>query len=334
MLSNSFSKKIDRNINNRKKIINIIASIFFIFFTLVILYKNISDIPPIQTMNFLYLPLCFLSYSIFLLIAANRYLILVKKFGLEKIQFGLWFKIYILGRFFNKFIPQAGNLFRAVILKSNHNFSYKKYTASMIAFQWIETVMNLSISLIIIQLFNPSLLLGPIRANFVVLFSLCIVLLSPFIIKFFLKIIKWKGDKTQKLKKIFNEIVDSIINGFLDIIFFSKIILWGLLSMLLMTVFFLFIFNFINIFPGFVTICIYMSLMRLILIFHFIPGNLGIQELLMGFLTEATGIGIGVGIVFSLIMRIIVYLALGIFSLSLGGISFWKDIKKRNKTKT
>ena len=318
---------------NYKRIFYIVITIVLILLTAYILYKNISDIPPINTMNILGIPLCILSYSLFLLVASKRYLILVKKFGLVQIRFGEWFKIFTLGRFFNKFIPQAGNLFRAIILKSSHNFSFKSYTASMITFQWIETIMSLSISLIIILLLNPTLMFGPLRAALGIGLLIAIIVPSPYLAQVLIRMIKVRGKRVIKIRNISNDIVNSITNEFKDVVFLSRIILWGLLSIMVMTIIFYFTFYLLNISPGIVNLFIYMSLTRLILLYQLTPGNLGIQELFFGFLTEETGIGVGIGIMVSLVMRTNTYLTLGGFSLCLGGVSIWKDLQNIKKRK-
>jgi uncharacterized membrane protein YbhN (UPF0104 family) len=101
-----------------------------------------------------------------------------------------------------------------------------------------------------------------------------------------------------------------------------------------MTIIFYFSFYVLNITPGLANLFIYVSLTRLILIYHFVPGNLGVQELFYGYLTVETGIGLGVGIVISIIMRITTYFILGCFTIGFGGVSLWKDILYLKKEKT
>ena len=63
---------------------------------------------------------------------------------------------------------------------------------------------------------------------------------------------------------------------------------------------------------------IYVILLRLSLSFNITPGNLGIQEILLGLLTRLTNFGTGIGITISIIIRIVTYLVLGISSISFG----------------
>jgi len=297
--------------------------------TVYVLWINFQDLPAIVDVNYWGLIGCLFFYSFYLIIASGRYLILLKEFDLKDIDWRKWFKIYVSGRFISKFIPQGGNIYRGIALKSLKNFPYKNYIVSLAIFSWLDIILGLFICLVVLLLFNPSMMLASFRALSIITLALLISCLIPFLINCFIKRFSNNSDMFKKIESISSNV---IINSLKKIKVSSvvKILLLGILSVwtTVGTFYFAFIFLGLTQEIDIIKIIFYVCFIRISLVFSITPGNFGVQELLFGILTEATGNGVGTGITISLIIRIITYITLGSFALVFSTKSIWKDITK------
>lgn len=70
-----------------------------------------------------------------------------------------WFRLTSVGQFLNQFVPQLGNVYRAVVLKRDHGLSYLSYASALFAFVWLDTLMAFVIALGVIVVLEPGLTL-------------------------------------------------------------------------------------------------------------------------------------------------------------------------------
>ena len=89
-----------------------------------------------------------------------------------------------------------------------------------------------------------------------------------------------------------------------------KVIILGTLSIFITAGIYYFTFSFLDLYPTFASISLYVCFIRISTVIQITPGNIGFQELLLGTLTELTGGTLLVGITVSLIIRILTYVTL------------------------
>lgn len=70
-----------------------------------------------------------------------------------------WFRITSVGQFLNQFVPQLGNVYRAVVLKRDHGVSYLSYASALFAFVWLDTLMAFAIAFLIVAALEPGITL-------------------------------------------------------------------------------------------------------------------------------------------------------------------------------
>jgi len=322
----------ERILIKRAKELRVTLLVILSILTIYVLWKNFQDLPPIVRVNYSAIIGCLFFYSFYLIIASSRYLILLREFDLKDIDWKNWFKLYVSGRFISKFIPQGGNIYRGIALKSSKNFPYEQYLVSLVIFSWMDTILNLFLCLILLFLFNPTIMLGSFQATRIIItISLLICCLTPFLINYIIKRFNNNSVIFKKLENISSKI---LINSLKNLKTSSvvKILLLGILSVWVTvgTFYFAFIFLGLSKEIDIIKILIYVCFIRTSSVLRITPGNFGVQELLFGILTEATGNGVGTGITVSLIIRTITYITLGSFSLifSIKSILIRKDITK------
>ena len=244
-------------------------------------------------------------------LAAYRFHLVLKSIS-HRIPFLVVFKHHIIGQF----LPQGGNLYRAVMLKKSDDISYEKYIAVMLSLKWMAHIFSLLLGIIVISIYNPQIKFDkiPLLPLFVVLllFQVLFVVLSPALYrKCHLK------DSLYPLKnyvlkavsitnRVFNTIKDRtlITNSFL-IIFINTSI-----GIFVLHLFFKSIHSPTNL----VTLTIYVIFMRLSTVITLTPSNIGIREFLFGFLSHSMGTGLAQGIAVSVMARIVTFGIQGMLS--------------------
>jgi len=296
-----------------KKIISILLVLIFSSITIFIFSKGVQDLPPINSLNYKTFFYCVTLYILYLVITSYRYYDLLKNFQLESFNFIRWFMVYVYGRFLNKIVFQSGNIYRAVLLKSSNKLPYEKYVASLVTFSWMDLIISLLTSVIALLIISDSIIMiNHFTLSSIILTALFFVILVPFFIRYLYK----KFKVFDFIPKMVRESSEYIIKAFeeIQIKLLIKNILYGFIAFLIISIIFYFAFSILNVYPGLIKIIIYTSLTKLIMAYQFIPGNIGIQELSLGYLAELTGIGMAVGISVSIIFRFNAYLTLGILS--------------------
>jgi uncharacterized membrane protein YbhN (UPF0104 family) len=75
-----------------------------------------------------------------------------------------WFKLTSVGQFLNVFVPQLGNIHRAVVLKRDHGIAYMSYASGLFAFVWLDLLMGSAVALVVIGTLDPKLSLAGVPA--------------------------------------------------------------------------------------------------------------------------------------------------------------------------
>lgn len=71
-----------------------------------------------------------------------------------------WFRLTSVGQFLNLFVPQLGNLYRAMVLKRDHGISYMLYASGLFAFVWLDLLMGFVLAMVVIAVLEPDFRLG------------------------------------------------------------------------------------------------------------------------------------------------------------------------------
>ena len=132
------------------------------------------NLAPIKIMTLLALLVVY-----YVLHGARYWLVLVKSSG-RTIPYGSWFRIFVLGLFINKFIPQGGSVYRAVTLKRDHGVSYTRYISAYAGFAWIDCFVSVILTILAVLIVDPTIQLGGVPALYVLLPLSVAVALGPF----------------------------------------------------------------------------------------------------------------------------------------------------------
>jgi uncharacterized protein (TIRG00374 family) len=279
-------------------------------------------------MNFVTLSALVLLWFCYMLIHSWRLQIILQKCSGRKIAFWQWFKILILGNFLNMVFSQLGNVYRGVKLKKECDISYTSYIASFASFAWMDTCINLVLAIVIILLIKPDLKIGQFSAFPLLVIICAVIIILPVMASFFLRIIRFKNHYLDWTKVKLSQVLTATLDNIKDLSFLFKIILFGI------AVFIITVLSYHVLFAGFdmrlslPVLAVFCTLLNLSTFFVITPGNIGIQEIAFGFISQQFGVGMAQGILVSIVSRIISTVLIILLGVLFGGMNV---IKYRNK---
>ena len=244
-----------------------------------------------------------------------------KHFAHHRMNFFIWFKIYVLSRCLNFYVIQGANIFRAVKLKKEFGFTYTRSIAMTTFLTWAQAWITFLVGSMALLLFSFGSRQESQKFSLILFVLTAATFCSPFLLRpFFTRLVsRW-----SRLKNITEKIIETVIL-FFDITR-QPLLMFKLIGLFLIY----FSLNVWMVAAGFKALDLTLSHGQIFLFtvtllvsrsVNIVPGNLGISEWLCGYLSLAMGGELGRGIMISGILRLIDYLLINTL-----GIIFIKDL--------
>ncbi|MBN1948356.1 MAG: flippase-like domain-containing protein [Candidatus Cloacimonetes bacterium] len=311
-------------ISHRRKLLQILLLIALLSYITIYIFKHTDEFRVVRGVAFLDLLLLLLAQFSYLFFSAWQLLIIKRKFGLSGIDFPNWFRVFLIARFLNQFLPQGGNLYRALKLKKEYGFPYEKYLLSFSFFVWFNLFLSLILLLVAMTIVNSDYRIAEYKIYFLLIIIIFALLLFP-VLGFVL------DTKKKHRRKFLSRLVDLYHQfgySIKDRKFLAKMLLLGIVNFLIyLTVMYL-CFRSLDLSPDLVILTVFSILLKLSFLVILLPGNLGLTEVMSGILSSMSGYEFGIGIIISALSRISVYLLLAVLGLLLGGIPLIKKMAR------
>ena len=223
-----------------------------------------------------------------------------------------WFRIFTVGRFLNTLIPQSGNVYRALRLRSEFAISFADFGGGMIAFVIMSFVASMFVAAPFIAWQSPSLAIGGIPAPAALILIGITAATVPLLIWLVERNHPAKWRETSRVVDIAHRVVIAAITALSS--FRLMAIFAGVWSLTLVIVVALYQMVFVSIGSNLgigEAIAIY-ALLQASTFVVLTPGNLGIQELGLAALAALFGIPAAVGVVAASVIRLTGWLALAL----------------------
>jgi uncharacterized membrane protein YbhN (UPF0104 family) len=257
-------------------------------------YLSLPDILMIGTWSFV-------SYGAY---AYAVYVVFVD-LGLKGLGPFAWLRIYFVSRLVNFLVTQGGNLYRLVLLKKKHNFSYTNSIGVTAFLVWINALIALTASTYFLAGFERNSYLHGVSLLSWSVLALVVMLLGPLLIVWSIQSFRRSSIWQSRMLRPFANIAD----------FFTASLKNGrLLAQLtiLSTVHFCFFVG-VNYFSfqaidqpvDLAIVCIFTTAFVFTRYINVVPGNIGLSELVGGLVSEQMGVGFGNGLLVSGIVRIV-----------------------------
>lgn len=290
--------------------------------------RNLNTLQLTFQMDFQVLLLIILLQLLFFVLQSCRLKIVIEKCAETRLPFFYCLKVFILGRFLNLLFSQFGNVYRGVRLKQDRGITYTRYISGFVSMARIDTLMNLIIAVVVIFLINPSLQVGHWTAWKILTLLFVIFLLGPILFELLFNKLKIKNPKLLWIHTKLSEVLRITGTSLRDFPFLCKFFLLGVLLFFRTVYVFQLYFGVLGISASFDVLTIFYTLFKLSFFISLTPGNLGIQELAWGYLSDQMNIGMGQGILMSGLVRVVSSLVLFVIGMIFGGYDLIRQRKK------
>lgn len=206
-----------------------------------------------------------------------RHLVALRASGPGTIGAWRWYRIFVLGRFFNLVAPQVGNVYRAVVLKRDVGVSYTSFAAALFLFLWASTVLNLFAGAAILAVSETGLDLAGVPASlFLLVAGFALIALVPAALAVTSRL---GGSRMKWFRSRLAAALDIAHNAVRSPSFSLHFTLTWLVGLAISAVVYLVSFEAVGIGISLASAVAMYALVQISTIVVITPGNLGIQEL-------------------------------------------------------
>jgi glycosyltransferase involved in cell wall biosynthesis len=272
-------------------------------------------------------------FLIYLLLYSYRLRLVITKCSGKKIAFSKWFRLIVLARFLNRIIPQSGNIYRGVNLKNDYQISYTQYITAYVSFAWMDTFLNLLIASVVLVIMYPSLKIAEINASFLLGLLTVTIALAPVVFLKMCHLFELRFQRPVWATSKLSEVLEVTMHNLKDLGYVLKVAGLGVLTFIHVCVMFYLFFRCVDLHLSPPITILFYSIFKLSTFINITPGNIGTRELAYGIIGEMMNIGMGHGILVSMITRI--FGTIFIFSMGLlfGGAGILRKKYRESNTK-
>ena len=259
------------------------------------------------------------------LLVAFRYKVILEKCSGRKVPYIPWFRIFILGAFLNKFIPQAGNVYRSLALKNQFNISYTRYVTSYVASVWLDSLFVILLVYSIVLFVDSGLNVGGVPVRHVMPLLFFAFLAGPFAAFRISQFWRTGPSAAEGWQDKLHEFLEAIRNSVMDLRYLGFTACLALMICGASLVSMHICFRGLGGSPSISEISLFYVLGTLSGYVNITPGNLGVREMLYGVFSDVMGIGMGEGVLMSAILRVANYVFYIVLAFPFGG---WALLRK------
>jgi uncharacterized membrane protein YbhN (UPF0104 family) len=251
------------------------------------------------------------------LLMSMRLSLAVEQCGGRGVSQATWFRLTSVGQFLNQFVPQLGNVYRAVVLKRDHGLSYLSYASALFAFVWLDTLMALVIALVVIAVLEPALALLGVPALLVLLLVIAAVAAGPTVLHALFR--RFRPSSTSRFRTRVVTLLATARDALESPRFLVRFFLVNVVTTAVhagaLFLGFLAVGSDIGV-GGLVLFQVFIRLSHLVQV---TPGNLGVNELAYGLLAHASSATVEQGVGVALLSRAVGTVTVNLLGVACGG---------------
>ncbi len=258
---------------------------------------------------------------------AYRYKLTVDEASGQQVPMWPWFRLFVIGRFLNALIPQAGNAYRAVRLKEDYAIPITRYLSGLVAFTWLSTLLNLILTLILVAVFEPQLRLGDSRALWVILGLLVVAAAAPPAASWVIQRLKIDRGAIGWVYRRVRDMVSGAVRIAGSSATVTRFGIVGVAGAAASGAAFYIAFRALGFEASVSTVMLFFVLQQFGNYVQVTPGNLGLLELLSAALATQVGFAATTGLLVSALIRLVRYGILLVGGLSVGGLDALNKVR-------
>jgi uncharacterized membrane protein YbhN (UPF0104 family) len=257
---------------------------------------------------------------LYLIVQSARFHVVLVRFAERPVGFWPWTRMFVIGRFLNLFVPQAGNVYRAVELRRRFDVSVQSFLVAFVNAPWLAMILNFLFGALFVGLLAPAAevagwplwaLLAAATVGTSLAPIVAIAMLPLFPARF-----RWAAWSRARLAEMVSVTLRSVREpGYL-----ARVGWWTLLAFVQASAMMWIGFVALGIPVGVAEAIAFYVLLQLATYVQLTPGNLGLQEFAFAALSAGFGATVADGVLVSTIVRVTGVIALVATALPVGGL--------------
>lgn len=270
--------------------------------------------------------------ALYLIVQSVRFHVVLVRFAERPVGFWPWTRLFVLGRFLNLFVPQAGNVYRAVELRRRFDVRVQSFLVAFVNAPWLAMILNFGFGAAFVGLLAPSAAVAgwPLWALLVaatLVTSLAPIVALP-LLPLFPERLRWAAWLRARL----GEMVGVTLRSVREPRYLARVTWWTLLAFIQASAMLWLGFVALGIPVGVAEAIAFYVLLQLATYVQVTPGNLGLQELAFAALSAGFGATVADGILVSTIVRVTGVIALVVAALPMGGLEALRLTRAERRT--
>jgi len=263
--------------------------------------------------------------GVYLVVQSGRFHVVLVRFAERPIGFRPWLVLFVLGRFLNLFIPQAGNVYRAVELQRRHSISVQQFLVAFVNAPWLAMILNFLFGALAVGLYAPATELAGWPLSLVLLAAALVTTVAPLLVLAVLRpLLELRAFERYRLLSVLqsrlSEMVAVTLASLREPVYLLKVGAWTLVSFVQASYLMVVGFQALGLAAGVGAAVTFYVLLQVTTYVQITPGNLGVQELAFGVLSTGFGASAADGVLVSALLRVTGVVALLAMALPFGGL--------------
>lgn len=259
-------------------------------------------------------------HAVALITVAYRHKLTVDQAAGTEVPMGAWVRLFIVGRFLNSLLPQAGTAYRGARLKEDYGIPVTKYLSGFLAFSWLSTLLNLAVAVVLILLLEPDLQVGAIPAWLLAAALLAVAALTPPAVLWLVRRLRIEKGFWGWAHRRTDDMVSGAVRMTAARTTVVRFVAAGVMGLAVATALYATAFRALDLDASLSTVVLFYTVIQLGTYVSITPGNIGVLELAAGALASQLGIGLTGGLLVATVVRLSGYATLLVAGVAVGGL--------------
>ena len=272
--------------------------------------------------------------GVYLVMQSGRFHVVLVRLADRAVGFWPWLRLFVVGRFLNLFVPQAGNVYRGVELKRRFDVRYTRFFAAFVNAPWVAMVLNFAFGAALLGVLQSSASVSAVPVWLALAAAAVATAAAPFVLALILPLVPQRIRWVVWLHGRLTEMLVVTLDSLRDARYVGRVVAWTAAAFAQAVVMLWVCFTALGVTVGLAEVVAFYVLLQLATYVAVTPGNLGLQELAFAGLATGMGGGAVEGVLVSGLVRVTGVVALLALALPLGGVEALRASRTPRGTRT
>lgn len=257
---------------------------------------------------------------VYLVVQSGRFHVVLARLADRPVGFWPWLQLFVLGRFLNLFVPQAGNVYRAVELRRRFDVGYTRFAAAFVNAPWLAMVLNFALGAAVVAIAQGEARVAGWPLSWLLALAAVATAAAPFALALLLPLVPRRLRVLDWLHGRLEEMLRVTVASLRDRAYLARVTAWTVAAFVQASAMLYLALGALGVEVSVADAVAFYVLLQLATYVAVTPGNLGLQELAFGVLAVGLGSAAVDGVVVSGLVRVTGVVALVAAALPLGGV--------------